>query len=145
VRAGEVMTRPVVAVRQDCPLAVAADLMARHGWAGLPVVGEDDRLVGIVGDGDVLVDRLDQRGSSRSTVAAVMTSEVLAASPDTELGELARRLVSGGRRLVPVVDGGRLVGIVTRGDLLRRLPQAGAPADRQVPGQEASSTRAPGR
>jgi hypothetical protein len=48
-----------------------------------------------------------------------MAADVLVVTPDTDVDQLARRLVSGGRRLVPVVDRGRLVGVVTRRDLLR--------------------------
>jgi menaquinone-dependent protoporphyrinogen oxidase len=51
-----------------------------------------------------------------------MTREVLAVPPTSELDELALRLVAGGRRLLPVVDGDRLVGVVARSDLLRALP-----------------------
>jgi len=104
---------------------VAAELMLRYGYPALPVVDEGNSLIGIVGDGDVLIDGLDHRCATSSTVADAMTTDVLVVLPEVQLDELARRLVSGGRRLVPVVDDGRLVGVVTRRDLLRTLSEAG--------------------
>jgi CBS domain-containing protein len=119
MRAEDVMTTPAPAVRAHAPIAVAAELMLAHHCPALPVVDELDRLIGIVGDGDVLLHDLGDRRRGPATVADLMTREVLAVPRHLELGELRRRLVSGGRRLVPVVDGERLVGIVTRRDLLR--------------------------
>ena len=118
------MTTPAPAVREHVPLAVAAELMARCGYPALPVVDADDCVVGIVGDGDVLIAGIDHRPGDGVAVADVMTTDVLVVAPDLEIDRLTRRLVSGGRRLVPVVDDGRLVGIVTRQDLLRLLPAA---------------------
>jgi CBS domain-containing protein len=110
----------VQAARPDWPVARAAELLARCGFAALPVVDGQEHLVGVVGEGDVVVDRLDPGDGVRHTVADIMTAEVLTAPPSLDLAALTRRMVSGGRRVVPIVDGGRLVGIVTRRDLLRR-------------------------
>jgi CBS domain-containing protein len=126
VRTEEVMTTPAPAVREHVPLAVAAELLARYGYPALPVVDADDCVVGIVGDGDVLVAGIDHRPGDGVTVADVMTTDVLVVALDLEIDQLTRRLVSGGRRLVPVVDAGRLAGVVTRLDLLRLLPARAA-------------------
>jgi CBS domain-containing protein len=115
----EVMTSPVLSAQVDWPVSRAAELMARWGFTLLPVVDGHEQLVGVVGDGDVLLDRIDSADGTRHTVHDVMTTEVLTAPPSLHLARLARRMVSGGRRVIPVVDDGRLVGIVTRRDLLR--------------------------
>ena len=118
------MTSPAPAVLERVPLTVAAELMVLYGYPALPVVDADDAVIGIVGDGDVLVAGIDHRPVGNVAVADVMTADVLVVTPDTEVDQLARRLVSGGRRLVPVVDRGRLVGVVTRRDLLRHVLEA---------------------
>ena len=117
--ARDVMTAPVLSVRRHWPVARAAELMVRYGFTALPVVDEGERLVGLLTEGDVLVDRLGADASAGHTVADVMTVDVLAVSPQLELARLTERPVSGGRRVIPIVDGGRLVGIVSRRDLIR--------------------------
>ncbi|MBW0092398.1 CBS domain-containing protein [Pseudonocardia oceani] len=116
------MTAPVLSARAHWPVARAAALMLRSGFTALPVVDEQDRLLGLVTEGDVLADRLLTGGRMRHSVSEVMTVDVLTAPPQLDLAALTRRLVAGGRRVVPVVEHGRLVGIVTRHDLLGTAP-----------------------
>lgn len=116
------MTAPVLSARAHWPVARAVELMLRSGFTALPVVDEQDRLLGLVTEGDVLADRLVTGGRMRHTVSEVMTTDVLTAPPQLDLAALTRRLVAGGRRVVPVVEHGRLVGIVTRHDLLGTAP-----------------------
>ncbi|MBW0096045.1 CBS domain-containing protein [Pseudonocardia sp. KRD-184] len=122
MRARDVMTAPVLSARAHWPVARAAALMLRSGFTALPVVDEQDRLLGLVTEGDVLADRLLTGGRMRHSVSEVMTVDVLTAPPQLDLAALTRRLVAGGRRVVPVVEHGRLVGIVTRHDLLGTAP-----------------------
>ena len=90
------MTTPVLSVRQHWPVARAAELMAEYGFTALPVVDEGERLLGLVSEGDVLVDRLGAGAWAGHTVADVMTVDVLIAPPQLELAKLTERLVSGG-------------------------------------------------
>jgi CBS domain-containing protein len=114
------MTTPAPAVQADLPLPVAVELLLEYGYPALPVVDDDGQLIGIVGDGDVILHRLDRRRCGGSTVADAMTTQVLAVPRQLELEELSRRLVSGGHPLLPVVEDRRLVGVVTRRELLRQ-------------------------
>ena len=129
----DVMTREVVTVGPETPAKYATEVMAEQGFAALPVV-EDDRLVGIVAEADVLRDRvpLDPRlhlrrddGADQQApsvlVHGVMTSDVRCVEPVADVADVARVLVDERLRSVPVVDGDRLVGIVSRRDLLRAL------------------------
>lgn len=119
-RVKDVMTTPVLSVREEWSAAQAADLLARHGFTLLPVVDEHDRLLGVVGESDLLEDPLSgRRGPRPRTVGGVMTTEVLSIAPDTSLGVLEHRMAQYRVRAVPVVEHRRLVGIVTRRDLLR--------------------------
>jgi CBS domain-containing protein len=133
----DVMTMRVVTVRSGDPVAVAAERMTRFGFSALPVVTSSSRLVGIVSLLDVL--RLRQDGADRGVpvdenavaVDEIMTEDVLTMAATADAGVVADRLRrNGGLRVLPVVDGGRLVGVVTRGDLLRRL-LLGAPTRRR--------------
>ena len=120
VRARDVMTNLLVTVRPEEPVTRARRLLADHGFGALPVV---DR-VGIVGAADLL--DLPEPRARGATVGSVMCTPVLTAGPDIEVHVLDHRLARyGGHRVMPIVERGRLVGVVTRGDLLRRRAQGG--------------------
>jgi hypothetical protein len=108
--------------------------MAERGFAALPVVDDDDRLVGIVAEADVLRDRMPQdprlhlrrdgtpgAGTPSLLVHGVMTPHVRTVDATADVADIARLFVDERLRSVPVVDGGRLAGIVSRRDLLRAL------------------------
>ena len=133
LRARDVMTREVVTVTPGTSVKDAAGILADRGVAALPVVDEH-RLVGIVGEADVLRGRLlpDPRLRLRRDVGTgaaappvhvggVMTTDVRTVEAGADVADVARLLVDERLRSVPVVDGGRLVGIVSRRDLLRTL------------------------
>jgi CBS domain-containing protein len=128
------MTRPVVTVGPETSAKYAAEVMAERGFAALPVVDDDDRLVGIVAEADVLRDRMPQDprlhlrrdGSPQEATPAllvhgVMTGSVRTVDATADVADIARLFVDERLRSVPVLDGGRLVGIVSRRDLLRTL------------------------
>ena len=134
MQARDVMTREVVTVGPETSAKYAAEVMAEHGFAALPVVDDDGRLVGIVAEADVLRDRvppdprlhLRRDGGAEPAalsllVHGVMTSDVRAVEPTADVADVARVFVDERLRSVPVVEGGRLVGIVSRRDLLRAL------------------------
>jgi CBS domain-containing protein len=122
------MTARVVTVRSGEPVAAAVERMTRFGFSALPVVTASNRLVGIVSLLDVL--RLRQDGADAGVavdegaiaVDEIMTADVFTMAATANAGAVADRLHRYGElRVLPIVDGGRLVGVVTRGDLLRRL------------------------
>ena len=134
MQARDVMTREVMTVGPDTSAKYAAEVMADRGFAALPVVDDDLRLVGIVAEADVLRDRIpaDPRLHARRDehpadaapsllVHGVMTSRVRTVDAAADVADIARLFVDDGLRSVPVLDDGRLVGIVSRRDLLRAL------------------------
>jgi CBS domain-containing protein len=144
VQARDVMTRDVVTVGPDTSVKYAAEVMAERGFAALPVVDDQDRLVGIIAEADVLRDRLpaDPRlhaRRDRSTseappsllVHGVMTAGVRTVEATDDVADVARLFVDDRLRSVPVLEHGRLAGIVSRRDLLRTLvrPDAEIRAD----------------
>lgn len=131
MRVGEVMTREVVTVAPDGAVPEAAGLLGRHGFTVLPVV-EAGRLVGVVGESDVLEGRIhhDARsprlageldGTAARRVREVMTTAVRTTTPGADVADVADLVDGGSVRSLPVVDGDELVGIITRRDLVRAV------------------------
>jgi CBS domain-containing protein len=155
----EIMTPDVIAVGPETPIHHAARLMADHGVSGLPVVDDHGSVVGIVSEGDLILrqkapgrtawwrvffddgERLarEYQKAHGSTVAEVMTRAVISASPDLPMESAALILDQHRIRRLPVVSHGRLVGIVSRGDLVKAL--ATAPAREETPHPDAQLVR----
>jgi len=160
MQAGDVMTLGAATVRANASVADAARLMLEHHISGLPVVDEDERLVGMVTERDLLrraeigtdsrrprwlevllgAEELAQeyvRTHSRR-IADVMTTEAVSVSSDTPLSEVVRLMERKGFKRLPVVRDGRVIGIVSRANLLRALAKridevpSAAGADLQV-------------
>ncbi|MEV6329947.1 CBS domain-containing protein [Streptomyces sp. NPDC051909] len=123
---GEVMTAEVVQARPDTSFRELARLLAAHRVSGLPVVDEDDKVMGVVSQTDLSrwqarggVDPADAAGAA-PTAGRLMTGPAVTVHPEQRVVDAARIME---RRLIgrlPVVDeADRLVGIVTRRDLLR--------------------------
>ncbi len=120
------MTRDVVTVPSTATVADALDTLNVHTIRHLPVL-DDGRVVGILSDRDLrraMTGRPDE-----TTVADVLTADPVTVGPEDRVEKAARLLVEHDVGCVPVVDGGRLVGIVTASDLLRAYVEHGkAPA-----------------
>jgi CBS domain-containing protein len=136
----DVMTTDVVTVREDTSFKDTVELLVEHRISGVPVVDGDGRLVGLVTEADLVSkEAFDLRhrrplaavaelisGASRwsgkasgLTAGQVMTDRVVAVTPREDVRAVARRMLDLGVKRFPVVDGGRLVGIISRQDLLR--------------------------
>jgi CBS domain-containing protein len=131
MRARDVMTRSVVTVRPETTVADAISILVRRGFTSLPVVDDQGELVGIVSEADIVGDRFAEVASTESTrpsraVVDVMTSPVLGVSHDVDLSTVARAMLLGHRRSMPIVDGSKLIGIITRRDILRMLTRTDA-------------------
>lgn len=112
---GEVMQRPIIAVRHDDTVGQAALVLAELGDAALPVLDKSDRLIGVLTSGDLL-----RAGGLDDTVSAVMTTPAVSVPDTAALAEVMTRLVTHGLRSLPVVGAdGRVVGMFSRGDALR--------------------------
>lgn len=162
MRASDVMTPYVITVTPDTTIHMAARLLADNHISGLPVVDEDDAVIGVVTEGDLLHRAEICTGSPRRawwlellsstrdlaheyakeharTVKDVMSSNVIAVSDDAPLSQIADLLGRHGIKRVPVLKAGKLVGIVSRANLIRALasttpPQKshGVPDDRAI-------------
>ena len=121
VLVSDVMTAPVHTAGPDWTLSQAAASMMRHGITALPVVDDHGALIGIITEADLMTERLAHgHAPGRTSVQDAMTRDVLTATPTLDLESALARLVAGGRRALPVVDGRRIVGILTRSDIISR-------------------------
>ncbi|WP_405015785.1 CBS domain-containing protein [Kitasatospora sp. NBC_00070] len=134
---GELMTSAVVHVRPDTGFKEIAALLAAHDITSVPVVDEQDRPVGLVSEADLLLNEAAEedsagllltpclspadRTTSRATTAdGLMTSPAVCARPEWTVVEAARLMHRNHLKRLPVTDeAGRLIGIVSRSDLLR--------------------------
>jgi len=147
MRAMDVMTTNVITVEPDTSVQQLATLLSERGISGVPVVDRDNRLLGVVTEGDLLhraetgTERRIQRRRSRwlDTIGAdqeaardyvkahgrivreIMTREVISVSDTTELADIATLLETKRIKRVPVLRDGKLVGIVSRANLVRAL------------------------
>ncbi|GAA1331574.1 universal stress protein [Saccharothrix algeriensis] len=132
MKARDIMSSPVVAVTPEVPIRVAAGLLASHGFTALPVVDGDERLIAIVTEADLLRGCYGDGESVEALVREVMTTPVYGMDPEAPVELLARVMVDDRVRCVPVVDASRLVGVVTRRDLVRALAGADVPVAADV-------------
>ena len=116
----DIMTRPVVTVGPDELLLDAARLILRHHVSGLPVVEADGTLVGLISEHDVMNFALSGEAAD-TQVREAMTADVAWVPPEADIPTLIEVLTSRRIRRVPIVDGGRVVGIVSRRDILREM------------------------
>ncbi|TNC20469.1 CBS domain-containing protein [Amycolatopsis alkalitolerans] len=119
MRAWEIMSKPVVRVGPSTPVPDATALLVQYGFAALPVVDADQRVVGIFTEADAL--RASGTGGEGSRVAAYMTAPADVVSTETDVARIARQMLDDRRRCIPVVEDGVLVGVVSRRDVLRPL------------------------
>jgi CBS domain-containing protein len=130
VKAFEIMTKPVITARPDLPLKEAARLLDEHDISALPVVDAEGELVGIVSEADLL--ELETRPDPRyqliplppapappRLVSEVMTREVLAMPDDADVAHVAARMLQAHVKRIPILSGRRLVGIVSRRDIIK--------------------------
>lgn len=112
--AKDVMTPNVITVREDNSIEDAARLLSRHRISGMPVVDKNGTLAGLITEYDLI-------SKEGKTVADIMSRNVISIGADTEVEAIAHMLTSQHIRRVPVIDNGKVVGIVSRADLVRQI------------------------
>ncbi|WP_217145823.1 CBS domain-containing protein [Streptomyces sp. AC627_RSS907] len=133
---GEVMTRDVVRARRTTPFKEVVRLLDHHRISGLPVVDADDKVLGVLSGSDLVRTRAHRDGPAPPpavTAGHMMSSPAITVHPEQTVPDAARLMERRGVERLPVVDeADRLIGIVTRRDLLRVFLRADADIRRQV-------------
>ena len=137
----DVMTRDLLVVAPDATLEQASAVMRDGAVGALPVVSEEQRLLGIVTDRDLVVRALAEGLAAETPVEQVMTREVTTVGQAHELDDALALMQAEQLRRLPVVDDGRLVGIIAQADLAAlSTPTQFADAVRKI--SEPAATRA---
>jgi CBS domain-containing protein len=120
VKVEELMTRDPATLRQESTCTEAAALMKSEDCGSLPVV-KDGTLVGIVTDRDIVLRAVaGKKDPTRTPVSEVMTAAPVTVTPATRAEDASKLMSEKQVRRLPVVEGGRLVGILAIGQLARR-------------------------
>lgn len=123
VKVRQYMSADLVCLSPETEVAKAIDLLVRHRISGAPVVDADKRLVGMLSEGDCLKALFadcyyEERGA---TVASVMSQVTDTIDVEADIIKAAELFIAKGRRRLPVLEGGRLVGQISRRDILRAV------------------------
>ncbi|MCF4136225.1 CBS domain-containing protein [Streptomyces sp. NPDC101213] len=133
---GEVMTRDVVEARRTTPFKEVVRLLDHHRISGLPVLDDDDKVLGVVSGTDLVRAQANRSGHGRAgavTAADLMSSPAITVHPEQSVPDAARLMERRGVERLPVVDEeDRLIGIATRRDLLRVFLRTDEDLSRQV-------------
>ena len=160
MRAIDVMTDQVITVRENATVSEVARLLAKYGISAVPVVDGANHVIGMVSEGDLLhraetgterrrawwldmlasTDQLarDYIKSHAETVKDVMTRDVISVTDTTPVADIAVLLETRGIKRVPVLRNGKLIGIVSRANLIQALamtvtePAAGSANDNDL-------------
>jgi tRNA nucleotidyltransferase (CCA-adding enzyme) len=129
--ARDLMSSPVRTIRPETTIHEAQRILLRYGHGGLSVVDSVDKLVGVIARRDIEIAL--HHGFSHAPVKGYMTTNLKTITPETLLPEIESLMVTYDIGRLPVLSGDRLVGIVTRTDVLRQLHQDKAIGDHGDP------------
>ena len=116
----EMMNPGVVSIQQEDSVALAARLLSRHNVGVLPVCGQDGRLRGVLTDRDIVLRCVAaEEDTAQTPVRQIMTRGCASVAPEDDCREATRLMGEQQVRRLPGVDQGKLVGIVSLGDLAR--------------------------
>lgn len=152
MRVQDLMTRNVLTVRSSTALKDAAALLAEHRISGLPVVDGERRVLGVLSEGDILFKEsgtVEKQGFfdrllavpatgvelklAAKTAGEAMSAPALTIGPRRPVTEAATRMIEEGVNRLPVVDDDeRLIGIITRADLVRAFVRSDAEVEHEI-------------
>ena len=124
LKAKEIMQSNLITAKQDAPVLEVINLLAQNEITGLPVVDDDMTLVGLVSEKDVLgiAYRVlaDVIGNAMDVkkIGDIMTKDVVSFSPNDNLDDICQCFMNKPFRRVPVLDNGKVVGIISRKDII---------------------------
>jgi CBS domain-containing protein len=147
----DIMQPNVITIRPEATVRQLADLLATHKISGVPVVDAENQVIGIVSEADLIVRDADlhfphyiqflesviylqsvrkfeerYKKALAAKVADVMTTEVESTPPEASIYDVATQMSDHNVNRLPVIEGERLVGIVTRGDIVRAIAESKA-------------------
>ena len=121
--ASDIMTRKVITIYPEASAQEAAELLDQKRISGLPVLDASGNIMGIITEADIIskVNRYGLLDRDGLCVADIMSREVITVDEDTPVSDIANLLTERKIKRVPVVRQDRLVGIVSRGDIVHAV------------------------
>ena len=144
MKAKDIMTTPVIQVTPAASLKELAGLLVDNDISAVPVVDDMGDLVGIVTEADVvplqadpdprrhLIPMARREGPIPETAGQVMTREVITVTPDADVTDIVRLMLERRIKRVPVVEGSRVVGMLSRRDVLKVLARSDASIEAEL-------------
>jgi len=117
--ASDIMTRKVATIHPGASVQEAAQLLDQKRISGAPVVDPDGKIIGIITEADI-ISKVDREGLR---VIDIMSHDVIAVDGETPVNEIAALLTERKIKRVPVVENGKLVGIVSRADIVHAVAE----------------------
>jgi len=124
-KAKDLMTKGVIAISRHTPVLDAAKILIENHITGLPVVNHDMELIGILSEKDILHLYYDPNYGTDKSVEDFMTEKVLSFDENISMTEICDCLINNSFRRVLITANGKLVGIITRRDLIRYIIELG--------------------
>lgn len=112
--AKDVMTRDIITVRPSTKVKNLAMILIKNQISGAPVADKDGKILGIVSEADILA----KKGKDAK---AIMSKKVISVRQDTAVEEIAQLMVTHAIKRLPVMDGGKIIGIVSRADIVNAI------------------------
>jgi CBS domain-containing protein len=112
--AKEIMTRDIITVAPELTIRKLAMTLVKNQISGAPVTGKTGKIVGIVSEADIVA----KKGKD---VKAIMSKKVISVAEDTPVEEIAQLMTKHKIKRLPVMNGGKVVGIVSRADIVNAI------------------------
>lgn len=125
----DIMTTDVVTVTPDTTIYEALDLLIQRNVSGIPVVNDIKEVVGILSEKDVLRILIDRNLDVKKTVYDYMSREVIAFNESDNAIDICKFFIRSHVRRVPIVKDGKLVGIISRRDIVKIILEAKSKID----------------
>lgn len=119
-----IMTTNVISVHPETPIFDALHLLTKHRISGLPVVDQEMHVKGILSEKDVLRILLDKRLDGKKTVEDYMSREAVCFGEEDSASEVCKFFIKSHMRRVPICKEGKLIGIVSRHDIVELILEA---------------------
>lgn len=121
MKVSDIMTKNVIRISPEESAEVAARTLTHYNIGALPVCGSDGRLCGVVTDRDLVIRCMASgKQPTQTAVKNVMTGQVLSVEPDMDASAAAQLMGSRQVRRLPVVENGKLCGMISLGDIARQ-------------------------
>jgi CBS domain-containing protein len=121
MRVLQIMRQPVVAATPEAPVRDIASQLVSNGISGMPVAEPDGTVIGVVSEGDILRTLIEGRPLETLTAGDIMDADPITVDAETPLLDAMKLLHQTGVLRLPVTEQGKLVGVISRSDIIRAV------------------------